>query len=298
MYTKIVALMPPFDEVAVEVEKSEDVVLLLGFWWQPPQGTEWYRCGGHYVTAAGVDFDGGTISLSDPGLNNAETGAPGRVRGPAHGDHAPAVTPPPDHDDTQNVSHDRYAPVRANVPSHASFSLPAYATNGSPTTCGDVARWCLSGMDWGQNPAEPPTDQEECPDPTWPVSTEVEAMVDVSPKQTAICVHLDSSIAWPENLLVRKGNCVPAIDATPKDLIRGKLCNLKFSMMAPQVDLGFVRCLYDDSNRTEFDELSSGRHPLHGGLVLPGSPQRRPGLRPGLAERPGAQPDDGRMPLN
>jgi len=255
MYTRVVALMPPFDEVAAEIEKSEDVVLLLGFWWQPPQGTEWYRCGGHYVTAAGVDFDLGTISISDPGLNNAETGAPGRVRGPAHGDHAPPANPPPDHDDTQNISHDRYRTGVTNVPTHASFALPNYATNGVPTTCGDVARWCLSGMDWGQSPAEPPVDMEECPDPTWPVSTEVEVMVDVSPKQTPVCVFLDSSIVWPDNLLVRKGPCLPVIDATPKDLIRGKLCNLTFSPLAPVVDLGFTQCLYDDSNRTEFDEL-------------------------------------------
>jgi hypothetical protein len=256
MYLKTVALAPAFDEVSREIEKSEDVVLLLGFWWQPPQGTEWYRCGGHYVTAAGVDFDQGTISVSDPALNNAETGAPGRVRGPNHSDHAPAVTPPPDHDDTQNISHDRYGTGAANVPSHASFSLPTYATNGTPTTCGDVARWCLVGMEWGQNPAEPPTFMEACTDPSWPVSTEVEAMVDVSPRQTEICVYLDTSIGWPENLVIRKGPCTAVTDVTPKDLIRGKLCNLRFSMMAPQVDLGFVQCLYDDSLRTEFDELS------------------------------------------
>jgi hypothetical protein len=254
-YTDVIAVMPPFDEAAAEIEKSEDVVLLLGFWWQNPQG-DWERCGGHFVTAAGVDIANETITLSDPGINNAETGAPGRVRGPDHGDHAPAINPPPDHDDTQNVSHDRYGVGLPNVPSHALWSLPTYATNGVPTNCDAVARWCMPGMEWGQNPPEIPAEPVPCPDPLFPVSAEVEAMVDVSPKQTPVCVFLDSSYPWPDNLRVRKTPCSPTVEVPQKDVIRGKLCNLRFIPGAPVVDLGWVQCLYDDSGLTEFDDLS------------------------------------------
>jgi hypothetical protein len=254
MYTKVVALSPLFTDVADEVEKSEDVVLLLGFWWNAGGG--WVRCGGHYVTAAGVDSLAQTVTISDPALNNAEAGAAGRVRGPTHIDHAPAAAPPPDHDDTQNISHDRYASGASNVPWISQWSLPGYATNGGLTTCADVARWCMLGLDWGQNPSEPPEEMEGCPDPQAPVSTEVEVMVDVSPIQTPICVFLDSGDVWPDNLRVRKGACAPAMEVTQKDVIRGKLCNLRFRQIVPQVELGFAQCLYDDSSLTEFDELS------------------------------------------
>jgi hypothetical protein len=110
MYEKVAAPMPMFEEVQLEIEKSEDVVLLLGFYWSPDQGASWMRCGGHFVTAAGVTAYDQSILISDPARNNAEpppdgTGAPGHVLGPNHVDHAPASSPPP-HDDTLNASHD------------------------------------------------------------------------------------------------------------------------------------------------------------------------------------------------
>ncbi len=254
-YEKHVILHPSYEEVAREIERSEDVVLLLGFWFADPQGATWTRCGGHYVTAAGVDPDRPSISLSDPALNNAEVGGAGQVRGPTHTDHAPAVSPPPDHDDTVNLSHDLYSIGPPNVPAVSQWSLPTYGTTGAPTTCIDVLRWCMS-MEWGQNPAEPPLPQEPCDNPTWTVSAEVEVMVDVSPRQTDLCLHLDSTSVWPNNLRVRKGACTPAVEIPQKDVIRGKLCNLRFAQIVPLVELGYVRCLYDDSNLDEFDELS------------------------------------------
>jgi hypothetical protein len=242
-------------DVARELERSEDIVLLLGFWFQDPQGVTWTRCGGHYVTAAGADPDRPSITLSDPALNNAEAGGAGHVRGPTHGDHAPAVSPPPDHDDTLNASHDRYDTGLPMVPAVSQWSLPTYATTGVPTTCADVARWCM-GDEWGQNPPEPDMPQEPCDDPGLLVSTEVEAMVDVSPLQTDVCVFLETSATWPYSLRVRKGGCSPAVEIAEKDVIRGKLCNLRHSMVAMAVELGYVQCLYDDSNLDEFDELS------------------------------------------
>jgi len=260
---------PDDDEVAEEVMRSEDVVLLLGFWWHNLQTDQWNRCGGHYVTAAGVDLspNNETVWLSDPAINNAETGALlGRVRGPDHTDHAPALNPPPDHDDTQNISHDLYAvgprQIPATIPVASRWSIPTYATNGLPTTCIDVERWCMDDVAdpgrWRQNPPEPPILQDDCYDPDFPVSVEVEWMIDVSPKQTPICIFLANSDVWPDNLRIDKRACSAATEIQQKDLIRGKLCNLRFPPIGPgaTVDLGHVQCLYDDSPRTEFDELS------------------------------------------
>jgi hypothetical protein len=261
--------VPDDDEVAEEVLRSEDVVLLLGFWWHNLQTDEWNRCGGHYVTVAGVDVSANSESvwLSDPAINNAELAAAlGRVRGPAHTDHAPALNPPPDHDDTQNISHDLYAvdprQIPTSIPVASLWSIRHYATNGLPTTCIDVERWCMDDNAdpgrWRQNPPHPAFAQDDCYDPTFPVSVEVEWMIDVSPKQTPICIFLTNSDVWPQNLRIDKRACVASAEVMQKDLIRGKLCNVRFAPIGPgpAVDLGYTQCLYNDSPLTEFDELS------------------------------------------
>jgi hypothetical protein len=74
--------MPTFEWVEEEVERSEDVILLLGFWqdYNPdPSIEEWVRLGGHYVTVAGINSADGQIAFSDPFFDNAEAGGPGRV---------------------------------------------------------------------------------------------------------------------------------------------------------------------------------------------------------------------------
>jgi hypothetical protein len=261
-YTRQVVRRPAFPEVAREIERSEDIVLLLGFYWQTGPAT-WARCGGHYVTAAGVDRANATITVSDPYYNNAEppasggNGGPGRVRGPGHGNHAPGLPPYPDHDDAVNLSHDRYATGPSMVgPAVSLWSLVGYATPGRPTTCEDVINFCY-GMEYGQNPPEYPATQYPCPGPATPISVEVEAMVDVSPVQTPVCILLDPAVAWPDNLRVTKGACDPA-QATlfSYDVIRGKRCGLGFSGLPAVSDLGHVTCLYDNVARDRFDETS------------------------------------------
>jgi len=99
--------MPTFEWVEEEVERSEDVVLLLGFWqWQTDQ---WVRLGGHYVTVPGINSDDLQIAFSDPFFDNAEAGGPGRVLSGTLIPH----TPIPGHgagvhNDAGNVSHDIY----------------------------------------------------------------------------------------------------------------------------------------------------------------------------------------------
>jgi hypothetical protein len=93
---------PDFHYIESEVERCEDVTLLLGFW--QTDGVNWWRVGGHYVTVAGVDSVGLWIAFSDPFVDNAEAGGPGVVLPGAHGYPHPANV----HNDTLFVSHDIY----------------------------------------------------------------------------------------------------------------------------------------------------------------------------------------------
>lgn len=105
--------MPTWEWVVEEVERSEDVILLLGFWQDQnpdPGMEEWARLGGHYVTVAGIDSTNGQIAFSDPYTDAAEFGAPGRV---LSGTLTPHNPPHPGltsvHNDAGNVSHDIYS---------------------------------------------------------------------------------------------------------------------------------------------------------------------------------------------
>jgi hypothetical protein len=144
------------------------------------------------------------------------------------------------------------------VPSTIStWALPSYATAGPLTTCADVARWCAA-PNHGQNP-HPSTPDIACPDIDMAISTEVEAMVDVSPDMTPTCIWLDPfhPVGWPFNLMVEERPCAGiGITHDPYDVIRGKVCNLRFSMLLPEVDLGHTYCLYDDVYQDKYDELS------------------------------------------
>jgi uncharacterized repeat protein (TIGR01451 family) len=62
---------PSFHWLANEVEKSEDVLILLGFYELMPDGVNYERKGGHWVNAAGINADGGLIGLSDPWIDHA-----------------------------------------------------------------------------------------------------------------------------------------------------------------------------------------------------------------------------------
>ncbi|MGD8244836.1 MAG: VWA domain-containing protein, partial [Anaerolineae bacterium] len=106
-YQVTMVQQPTFDWVAYEVERCEDVILLMGFWTR--DSGSWERVGGHFVTAAGVDRWGQRIAFSDPVNDRAEEGRPGRVlsgslipHGPVPG-HGYGV-----HNDAGNVSHDIY----------------------------------------------------------------------------------------------------------------------------------------------------------------------------------------------
>ena len=99
--------MPTFEWVEAEVERSQDVILLLGFY--EAVGDQFERRGGHYVTVAGVDSINMEIAFSDPFRDNAGLGAPGRVRDGVMTSHSPYGTHGHGiHNDAGNVSHDMY----------------------------------------------------------------------------------------------------------------------------------------------------------------------------------------------
>jgi plastocyanin len=109
-YTVTLRQRPPFPWVEEEIERSEDVILLIGFWQETTAG--WRRIGGHYVTAAGVDSPRRLIAFSDPFADAAEVGGWGRVlpgpHPPAHGAGL--------HNDARFVSHDLYRVIDTRSP--------------------------------------------------------------------------------------------------------------------------------------------------------------------------------------
>lgn len=135
-------LRPLFVQVGMEVERSQDVTLLLGLWHiadvQPAPGGPgwvifWERIGGHYVTVAGVNLQTREIAISDPDRDNAEAGMLGIIRGTNH-------THPQGHNDGVSASHDIYLvddyalvrPPRAPPTSPGgSFALVNYIDTGT-----------------------------------------------------------------------------------------------------------------------------------------------------------------------
>jgi uncharacterized repeat protein (TIGR01451 family) len=116
-YVVTLVNQPEFEWIADEVMRSEDVILLLGFYeWKDPDGTPsngdeyWNRFNGHYVTVSGVDPLNYLIALSDPAQDNAEKTGSGRVLSGTLITHQPIThsTMYTLHNDAGNVSHDVY----------------------------------------------------------------------------------------------------------------------------------------------------------------------------------------------
>jgi len=128
--------MPNFFYVEEEIEKCEDVILLLGIW-QSNDGINWWRVGGHYVTCAGVDSANTLIAFSDPDANTAEAGGMGRVLPPGvpH-PHPPRPIMPPEQDTVHNnasfVSHDVYSINSASPSPGGAFAINFYEPITNP----------------------------------------------------------------------------------------------------------------------------------------------------------------------
>jgi len=100
-------MQPDFFFIEEEVEKCQDVVLLVGYWIF--DGENWYRePGGHYVTVAGVDSTNIKLALSDPVQDAFESGLISEGRIPFPHIHPPPEPPYTTHNDAQYVSQDIY----------------------------------------------------------------------------------------------------------------------------------------------------------------------------------------------
>ncbi|MBN2547633.1 MAG: hypothetical protein JXB15_00630 [Anaerolineales bacterium] len=115
-YTTTLVPRPSFGWVADEVNRSEDVVLLLGFYETGAAAPK--RVGGHYVTVAGVDPNNKLIAFSDPIIDRFELyGGAGRSLDGILIPHTPKPGHPPFvHLDAGNVSHDIYLAVDTQTP--------------------------------------------------------------------------------------------------------------------------------------------------------------------------------------
>ncbi len=166
--------MPAWEWVVEEVERSEDVILLLGFWQETAPGNEeWIRLGGHYVTVAGINSANLQIAFSDPFIDNAEAGGLGRVLNGTILPHTPAGHPFSEHNDAGNISHDSYnITTMVNSP-HGEWEILDYV-NPDPAVP-------LPGLTRQNHPNEY-TDQEGDQSPTGsPIYVEVEYAIAMSP---------------------------------------------------------------------------------------------------------------------
>jgi len=116
---------PTFEWVADEVERCEDVILLLGFWTY--ESGSWERLGGHFITSAGVDKANAKLAISNPLKDSAESGWPGRVLNGSLTTHSPIPSHGSTvHNDAGNVSHDIYQAVSSDSPG-GTWALAQYA---------------------------------------------------------------------------------------------------------------------------------------------------------------------------
>jgi hypothetical protein len=114
---------PGFREMEDSLKKSQDIILLLGFWQLIEQ--QWLRIGGHYVTMAGVCSESLKVAFSDPARDWAVWNDwPGRIRPP---EHPLPEYPPTVHNDPAYVSQDIYVSVTESPsPGNPFWGLPDY----------------------------------------------------------------------------------------------------------------------------------------------------------------------------
>ena len=117
MFYEHTVMQPDFFFIEEEVERCQDVVLLVGYWFFDPHGGTWYRePGGHYVTVAGVDSADMKLALSDPVQDAFESGLIPEGRIPVPHAHLPPEPPYVTHNDAQYVSQDIYSVAQISPP--------------------------------------------------------------------------------------------------------------------------------------------------------------------------------------
>jgi hypothetical protein len=120
---------PDFVYIQKYTRECHTMSLLLGFWQTTDGGTTWYRFGGHFVAVSGVDIFAPTyqIAISDPSIDNAETGGSGVVY--PHPDSWPHVGNFTVHNNPADVSKDWYAVAWPSESPGGYLYLPDYGTS-------------------------------------------------------------------------------------------------------------------------------------------------------------------------
>jgi hypothetical protein len=161
---------PDFHEMEDSLKKSQDIILLIGFY-----DASYNRVGGHFVTMAGVCSESLKIAVSDPAKDAAVGGWPGRVR---LGDHPEPPVDPTKHNDPNYVSQDIYvSSLQSPTPGNPNWGLTDYLlTRGAEF----AAKFLGQNFQPGQEPFKGP-------DAVGPaVYTEVEFAVMICPTGSAV----------------------------------------------------------------------------------------------------------------
>lgn len=107
---------PDFYYIEEEVERCQDVVLLIGYWFYDMPGGVWYRESGHFVTVAGVDSQNLEIAVCDPTLDAFENLMIPEGRVPVPHMHPPLEPPYTTHNNASLVSQDVYSVAQISPP--------------------------------------------------------------------------------------------------------------------------------------------------------------------------------------
>ncbi len=179
--TENTIVQPTYEDIEYQVRRSQDVILLLGFWYFDEVEEIWYRLGGHYVNVEGVNIEQFMFSFSDPFINGFCDGlTPGDSSGGVFYVHDHTQnTDPPLHYDAGNVSHDYYV-IGWPSPSPGGFLfIPDY----------DVYDPLFYGMNF-----TPELEPYMAPSatPQYPVHTEIEYAVVICPAEPFVSDQLDS----------------------------------------------------------------------------------------------------------
>jgi hypothetical protein len=127
---------PPSPFPSCGVDPTQDALGCADFPPCPGGTGQWYRCGGHYVTVAGVNSENLLIAFSDPFFDNAETGGAGIVGNGTIIEHAPGHDATV-HNDEGNISHDIYHVVEPSPSPGGVWMLPDYPVSLTPGYCYD-----------------------------------------------------------------------------------------------------------------------------------------------------------------
>ena len=160
---------PTFDDVAREVYRCQDVILLLGFY-EYTDEHQYVRIGGHYVACTGVDRNGSRVFLADPYV---DTWVPPAL--PAGKEQPLQWVDPLLHNDAKIISHDEY---HVGTLSDGEFWLTDYPWSRGPEEGGNELFFMLWENFAEANPPDlPPLDiLHSCE-----YITKVEYMLHVSP---------------------------------------------------------------------------------------------------------------------